>query len=263
MNRCKLVTVTVALAFSVGHPCLFAKDSNTVEVESILDRLEKKLTDNEGGALTFGEKLEPATRDSGIPKPATSYKYSRDAGASGDPSKNPGDESAGVIKSLSEAVAGLEVQVERLHSDVQKARLKVIEDARVDNFVQMDAEFRGGDKATLKAIVVKIDGIEVYRAADAGGLWLPSAKLPLFAGPVPPGAHKLVVEAGVIVREGGSAPVSGDITRSMDKEFEFAIPDGKERRAINILIDAPTRPDAKGTISMSNGLASDIGGVKL
>lgn len=259
----KSLLTSVALASGLTvTPVVFAKDSNTIEVESILDRLEKKLTDNESGGLTFNEKMEPATKDGKMPKASTAYNYQHDEGgkvAAGATS----DDSEAIIKGLSEAVAGLETQVERLHADVQKARLKVIEDARVDNFVQMDAEFRGIDKATLKSLVVKIDGVEVYRAADAGGLWMPSSKLPLFAGPVPPGSHKLSIDAAVMVREGGNVPVSADVTRRMEKDFEFSMPDGKERRAINILIDAPVRADAKGTITMGNVTGTGSDGVKL
>ncbi len=258
----KSLLTAVALSSLPGlTSAALAKDSNTIEVESILDRLEKKLTDNESGGLTFNEKMEPATKDGKMPKPSASYSFQHDeagrAGKTG--ASGPIDDSETIIKGLSDAVAGLETQVERLHADVQKARLKVIEDARVDNFVQMDAEFRGIDKATLRSLVVKIDGVEVYRAADAGGLWMPSSKLPLFAGPVPPGSHKLSIDAAVMVREGGNVPVSADVTRRMEKEFEFSMPDGKERRTINILIDAPVRADAKGSISMGNvtGTGSD------
>ena len=259
----KSLLTAVALSSLPGMtPAALAKDSNTIEVESILDRLEKKLTDNESGGLTFSEKMEPATKDGKMPKPSATYNFQRDeavkAGAA-----VPVDDSETIIKGLSDAVAGLETQVERLHADVQKARLKVIEDARVDNFVQMDAEFRGIDKATLRSLVVKIDGVEVYRAADAGGLWMPSSKLPLFAGPVPPGSHKLSIDAAVMVREGGNVPVSADVTRRMEKEFEFSMPDGKERRTINILIDAPVRADAKGSISMGNVTGTGSDEVKL
>jgi|GEM_PF-1418301 len=239
-----------------------SRESSTVEVESILERLEKKLIDNESGGLTFGEKMEPAAKDHSLPRPATSYSFPRDASAEGNQgeAKAGSDDPGASMKSLAEAVAGLEVQVERLHSDVQKARLKVIEDARFDNFVQIDADFRGMDKATLKSLTVKIDGVEVYRVSDAGGLWVPAAKLPLFSGPVPPGAHKLFVEANVLVNEGTSVPVSADISRRMEKEFEFAIPDGKDRKSIGLVIDAPQRAGSKGNITMNvsaGGAAGD------
>jgi hypothetical protein len=250
-----IVTSGIAMATGSAPAGKPSKEGGATEVESILDRLEKKLIDNEGGGLTFGEKMEPASGDHSIPKPGTTMKFTRD-GAAGEAKGAAGqtDEDPGVaMKGLAEAVAGLEVQVERLHADVQKARLKVIEDARYDNFVQIDAEFRGMDKATLKSLTVKIDGVEVYRASDAGGLWVPSSKLPLFSGPVPPGAHKLYVEAAVLVREGPNVPVSADITRRMDKEFEFSVPDGKDRKSIGITIDAPPRPGSKGNITMTGG----------
>lgn len=240
-----------------------ARDNKALEVESILDRLEKKLTDNEGGGLTFGERLEPATSENGIPKATNSYKFDKDAGAAATGTQG-GDDPEAVMKNLAEVVAGLEVQVERLHADVQKARLKVIEDSRFDSFVQIDGEFRGMETATLKGLVVKIDGVEVYRASDSGGLWVPTSKLPLYSGPVPPGTHKLSVEAGILVREGPQVPVSADVTRRLEKDFEFTIPDGKERRSVRIVIEAPARPDVKGNITMSSSSGTTGGdGVKL
>ena len=260
-----LMFAGVSVATDSGQASKRSRETSAQEVESILERLEKKLVDNESGGLTFGEKMEPVAKDHNIPKPATAYTFSRDAGAEANESgsKTGNDDPEAAMKSLADAVAGLEVQVERLHSDVQKARLKVIEDARFDNFVQIDADFRGMDKATLKSLTVKIDGVEVYRASDAGGLWVPSAKLPLFSGPVPPGAHKLFIEANVLVNEGAGMPVSADISRRMEKEFEFAIPDGKERKSIGLVIDAPQRTGSKGNITMNVSAGGAGDGVNL
>ena len=226
------------------------KDRNVDEVESILERLEKKLTDSETGGLTLDERMRPATSDSAIPKSGKSMKFDRDGSAPATGNDGAGEAST-MLRELSDAVASLETKVERLHSDIQKTRLKVIEDARVDNFVQIDAEFRGLERATVRSLVVNMDGIEIYRAAEGGGLWMPSTKLPLYGGPVPPGAHKLSVDATILVRENAQVPVSADVTRRISREFEFSIPDGKERRQMTVTVEAPAKADSKGSISLS------------
>ncbi|MEY4631971.1 MAG: hypothetical protein RIQ81_2091 [Pseudomonadota bacterium] len=228
-----------------------AKDKNISEVESILERLEKKLTDNESGGLTVDERMKPAARDNAIPQAGKSLKFSRDAG-SDTPRGNGGDsDSSAMLQELSAAVASLETKVERLHADIQKARLKVIEEARVDNFINIDAEFRGLERATVKSLAVSIDGVEVYKTTQAGGVWMPSNKVPLYAGPIPPGAHKLSVDATLTVKDNPAGPLASDVTRRVAREFEFSVPDGKERRQMQVIVDAPTKPDSKGSISLT------------
>ncbi len=229
------------------------KDRKVDDVESILERLEKKLTDSETGGLTFDERMKPATGDSSIPKSEKTMKFERDGSSEPGGSKLSDDagDSGAMLRELSDAVASLETKVERLHSDIQKARLKVIEDARVDNFVQIEAEFRGLDRATVRSLIVSMDGIEIYRASESGGLWMPSSKLPLYAGPVPPGVHKLSVDASLLVRENLQVPVSSDVTRQIVREFEFSIPDGKDRRQMTVTVEAPIKADSKGNISLS------------
>ena len=127
----------------------------------------------------------------------------------------------------------------------------MIEEARVDNFVNIDAEFRGLERSTVKSITVGIDGVEVYKTAQAGGVWMPSSKLPLYAGPVPPGAHKLSVDVTLTVKENPGGVLASDVTRRLTRDFEFSIPDGKERRQMQVIVEAPLKADSKGAISLS------------
>ena len=100
------------------------RDRNVAEVESILERLEKKLTDNESGGLTGDEQLKPASADKSIPQVARPMKFGRDAGATGSSGEGTNDESSAMLRELTGAVASLETKVERLHADIQKARLR-------------------------------------------------------------------------------------------------------------------------------------------
>ncbi|NBQ52537.1 MAG: hypothetical protein EBU49_03000, partial [Proteobacteria bacterium] len=78
MQMKSLLTLVALVSLPGLTPVVHAKDSNTIEVESILDRLEKKLTDNESGGLTFNEKIEPATKDGKMPKPSATYNFQHD-----------------------------------------------------------------------------------------------------------------------------------------------------------------------------------------
>lgn len=222
------------------------KASNQVDVESILDRLERKLIDNESGGLTFDESRKSKHPGRKIESPSTFYKYKGDAGHISE-----SDAVDGNIKQISEMIAGLDAQVERLEADIQKARLKVAEDARVDNFIDVEAIFDAPENVSLKSLRVEIDGVTVYSAKDAGGLWLKSGKIPLYSGPLPPGSHKLSINAGVGTRETSTVPVSGDSARKLSRDFVIRIPDGKEKRKVALFIHGPKASGVDGSISIS------------
>lgn len=218
-----------------------------IDVESILDRLEKRLVEDQDNRLTFEERAKKSSIDKKRASSSTRYNFSKDGGVTDQMNSN--DDAIGQI---SEIAAKLDGQIESLEGDLQKARLKVLEDARVDNFIDIKAQFSAPENVSLRRLTVKIDGITVYSIKDPAGLWLTAENIPLYAGPLPPGTHKLFVDAAIGTKELSAVPVYGDSSRTISREFEIRIPDGKEKRSVALVINGPKTVGGDGSISITD-----------
>jgi len=243
MKRTAAITTTLALAtLSVTVP-LVAKDDSLNSVDSVLDRLERRLLDQEADGLTFGERNEPPPPMQ--PKDETArYKYESDGTHSKDGRANAIRASTTEreqMSALNAAVTELETQVDQLASNVQKTKQAILDEASMDNFVAIEAELGETDAAAIKTLNIKLDGYPVYELQEASGLWLPSKAVPLYAGPLQPGAHRIDLEARIVVRHKQSLPMNGDVYRFINKSFEISVPGGTSNTRYVIAIKPPAK----------------------
>jgi hypothetical protein len=208
-----------------------AQDPELQKADSILDKLERSLLDQSPDSLSFGEKVKaktPPTTKSSVPV----YTYE---------STSPIESDAGSIdfKSLTRLISDLENQVDKLASSVQATKQKIVDDASIDNFITLEAGLTNSDHAAIKNISVRLDGYNVYAIDDASGLWMPSKHIPLYAGPLQPGTHRIDVEARVVMKHKKSLPLHNDVYRLVNKTFEVSVPGGSVNRTWRIEFEPP------------------------
>lgn len=146
---------------------------------------------------------------------------------------------------VAKQVAQLEIDTDDLASRVQKAKQTIFEEANVSNFVEIEARLPSGKEAALKTLEVKLDGFEIYALDDASGLWLPTAKFPVYAGPMQPGNHRVDLEARLVLRQKGNVAVNNDSYRMISKSFDIGVPDGSAERRWVIDIAVPDTAEGK------------------
>jgi len=205
-------------------------------VDSVLDRLEKRLLDQEADGLTFGERQnDPAflrTPEAAAPK--KTYRF-------GSTKIEATPKQAERLKDVGKLVAELEGQVEQLASSVQKTKQSVVDDAAIDNFVTLAAQLGDTDTATIKNLTVKLDGFDLYALSDSSGLWLPSKNLPIYAGPLQPGNHRVDLEVRLVMRQEQNLPLNGDIYRFINKSFDITVTGARSNARYIIAIKAPDK----------------------
>ena len=212
------------------------------KVDSVLDRLEKRILDEEGEGLTFGEKPMNSKDED---RPTIKVKMK------GEGSKTLGElPETKQMREIASGISELEVQIDQLTADVQRTRQKILEEARIDNIVLIETKINGADTASLKMLRAKLDGYVIYGVSEEGGLWIPARATPLFSGPLQPGSHRLDVEARIAIRESAKMPLNTDVSRYISQSFELRIPDGKQTTKYTVVIDPSTDGTGRATAKL-------------
>lgn len=207
------------------------------QVDNLLDRLEKRLLDGESDGLTFGEKLpQPPSAAGNEDATSASYKFEKDQVQA-----HTGEQEQ--LKGLSHLVADLEQQVDQLAANVQKTKQSILDEAAIDNFAAIDAALSDTDAAAIKSLTIKLDGYPIYELQEASSLWLPSKAVPLYAGPLQPGNHRLDLEARIALRQPKTLPLSSDVYRLINQTFDLTMPGGTVNRHWTITITPPETLD--------------------
>ena len=209
-----------------------AKDDDLGNVNSVLDRLERRIMDQEADGLTFEDKTRPpATLEP--TDPAARYKFENKGTINATTSERE------QMASLASAITELETQVDQLASNVQKTKQSILDESKVNNFIGIEAQLSETDAAAIKTLNIKLDGYPVYELQEASGLWLPSKAVPLYAGPLQPGKHRLDLEARIVMRHQSGMPMNGDVYRFINKSFEMTVSGGTTKSRYVITITPP------------------------
>jgi hypothetical protein len=215
----------------------FAQDGAVGHVDSILDRLEKRLLDQEADGLTFGERQsDPGFLKSSPEKTSKKFKFKGGKVEASTPDKDK-------LKAIDLLIKDLERQVDQLAGNVQKTKQTVVDEAAVNNYVSVDAELIETDRAAIKSLQIKLDGYDLYSLSDAAGMWLPSKSVPVYAGPLQPGAHRLDLEVRLVLRQNPELPLNGDVYRFISKSFTLKITGASSKSRFVIAIKPPEKLD--------------------
>lgn len=220
-------------------PRASAQDEAAVRVDTVLDRLEKRLLDQESDGLTFDEKNQTpfgkSSADSdGAPTHIEVTKKTKIESSTKERDS---------IKELGLAIAELDQQVDQFASGVQKTKQSILDEAHIDNFITVDAKMADTEVAAITALTVRVDGFVVYELKESSGLWMPSNLVPLYAGPLKPGNHRLDLEARIVMKPKKALPMNGDVYRFVNKSFDVTIPGGARAAKYLISILPPEKLD--------------------
>jgi hypothetical protein len=250
--------VTIAFAAVVNiTPAALANQQNTdkhaKKIETILDKLEKKLIDKETSPLTQEETTRDAIRkkatdNQNIPTP---YRYApkSPANINGTERQNKN------IQELQKKLNEYESRLEFLESDMRKLQSDLHENAVTDNVVSIQVRIEDHQETTLKTLAVSLDGNSVYSQIDPAGLWIPAKTIPLFYGPLTPGTHRIDLVTNIATKNKTKNYGAEWLHKTISKTFEFSVLEGQQRRAITLQISTSSDPDRQPAVTI---LEADI-----
>lgn len=208
-------------------------DAHAKQIESVLDRLEKRLIDKESSPLTQEENERAAVEESSNPnKKQPEQRYVPKAAASIKGQTQSGKNIMELQKKLNE----YDNRIEILESDMRRVRSNLNDAAVTDNVVSLQIKTDPKRPVTLKTLAAQLDGNTLYSQIDPAGLWIPSKMISLFYGPLKPGAHKLDITTTLATSPEDAASASTWKQKALTQSFEFNIPEGKQRKSITVEI---------------------------
>lgn len=231
MNKCLyLFSCIVIIVLCWSRDLLGIENYRLRKSESILDRLEQRLEDQERDPLNLeGE----GQRNDDRKDVKTRYRYEK--GITVTP-KLRGDSK---MTELGKAIDEMEAEVEQLSSSVQSVKHEIYQGSQIDNFIEIDTQITDTDRAYFRTIVTKLDGHTIYEMNESNDFWMPHNNIPLYAGPMQPGVHEIDFEARIVLKKPGKLPLSSKIYSIVKQTYKIDVSAGSEKKLWTILIDKP------------------------
>ncbi len=221
-------------------------DTQGKKIESVLDKLEKRLIDREASPFTEDEDLAIKSPKSKKDSPAKEYYQPKT------PGKIKGNTASGKnLQEVQKKINEYDSRIEILESDLRRLRAGVYEGSVTDNQVMLDVKTSKDAKYIIRTLTTKLDGNTLYNQLDPAGLWMPSREVPVFYGPLQPGDHRVDISATIAPLSPEGLEIPTWQHKSLQQSFSFNIPDGKIRKTVTIEIAEPktsgSHPVAKMT----------------
>ena len=218
----KLLFLTTLLC--IASPIIYGQRKSIQNVESILDKLEKRLLKKEREPVTFGKKNENDE--------TTKFEYK--------PTYiTPTVPDEGKLQGLKRAIDELDTEVERLSGEVQRTKQKILKSASINNMVEITTSIINTDSATFSSLDVELDGHNIYQLNQDSGLWMSRPSVPLYSGPLQPGKHTINFQARIVKKTKDNLPLNNDVFHLINQSFEINVPNEKFHKAWDIIIENP------------------------
>jgi hypothetical protein len=250
IHSAKILWMIIAtVAFAIEPRALAANDTSDAaakKVESVLDKLEKRLIDREGSPLTDEEDLSRATLKPAKGKaPTATYNAKNPAQIKG---QTPSGKN---LKEVQLKINDYDNKIEALESDLRKLRAGIYEGSATDNQIMLDVRTAKDSKFIIRTLATRLDGNTLFNQTDPAGLWMPSKEIPMFFGPLQPGEHRIDITATIapLTIDGLELPTWKH--KSIQQSFSFTVGDGKIRKEISIEIEAPKNDGAQPTAKLT------------
>ena len=196
------------------------------EVESMIDRLEKKIMQQEIGNMLPDKSLRqsPGKSDTSYQYPVTTIE--------------PPPSAKTDYSQIEEALERIESEVIQLSADVEEMKSKVERQTDFDSFIEVVAELENPDRSHIRELSIQINDYEVFSLNPEVGLWSARKQLPLFSGPLPSGKHLVKLSARVVVTDRGELPIASNVFQVYHQTFNIDVSASKTKKGYRIKFPA-------------------------
>lgn len=245
MNHTYLLRLIIYISIPLTWANSALAQKGIKEAESILDRLEKRLLDQEYESLKFDDPKVERKKKNNIVKKQFKFNSNRVI----QPRKSRNDQQ---FDKLEMAVYELEIEVEQLTADIQEAKRYILENAKLDNYVEITTELKETDKTIIRSLSAKLDNYTIYKIDETTGFWVSSANIPLYSGPLSPGKHTLIFQARVARRVDNNLPINNDTYHVIKEKYELVVPADKTRKKWSIVIESPQKTNFQAKAKLNS-----------
>lgn len=226
------------ISVSASNPGPRRSESN----ESVLDRLERKLMEQEAATLRI---TAPPTVDKKSKGPVQRFDMPASVLAAPLPHESGFDSVAKDLRDLEQDTDELSGQVEKLKADFLAM-------AEKGNFVEIKIVVEDPDAIVLRSMALSIDKHSVYETQDREGQWLPAPEILLYAGPLEPGTHELNLKGRVVRRYGSNVPIDQNLYHAYDQNIQLLVPAGNYRQGYRLKLVKPEKQNIHAQAVLEN-----------
>ncbi|MBC7658833.1 MAG: hypothetical protein H7249_03915 [Chitinophagaceae bacterium] len=216
-----------------------AADSNVQAMDSVLDRLEKKLMEQEAASL----HIDPIPSG----KKTTQNVRLQQSHVEG---RLPGFDD---FKGLETQIAQLEKEADELSGQIETLKGDLLSQASKGSLIEIAAVVEDPDLTAIRELNFYLDGNKIY--SMDGGEWAPSPEIPFFLGPLEPGEHTLKLEARTARRLEKSLPLDQNLYHRYDQDFKIQVQPGVYHKGYHLKL---VRPEQQNTRAQASLEAYDI-----
>lgn len=215
---------------------LLAADSSIQAMDSVLDRLEHKLMEQEASSLKI-EPINPSPKaDQKIRVPASKFE-----------GRLPGsDDFAGLEKQI----AGLEKEADELSGQIESMKGELLNQATKGSLIEITAAIEDPDLTSIRELTFFLDGTKIY--SMDGGEWTPSPEVPFFLGPLEAGEHTLKLEARTIRRREKTLPLDQNLYHRYDQSFKIQVQAGVYHQGYRMHLVRPEQQNTRAQASLES-----------
>ncbi len=224
----KLLIILISLQLS--HIAMAANKSEIDTSDNMLDRLERKLLEQEAATL----RIQAPPRTPAQTKPEKKLRIPAQTVSGSMPSS---DDFAPIDRKLEE----IENQVEDLSQRVEKLQSTIMEKSEKGSLVEIQVSLDEPDTTALRELTVTIDQHVIYQLGKDINPWIPTSQIMVFTGPLEPGKHTLELKALTLRRYSDKLPLDSKLFHTYAQELKIDIPSGQFRRGFKLKLAKPEK----------------------
>lgn len=218
----------------VSQASAFAADTNIQAMDSVLDRLERKLMEQEASQL----KIEPINES---PKAQQNVRLPKGSIEG----RQPGFDD---FATLEKQIASLEKEADELTGQLEASKAELLDKSTKGSLVEINAMIEDPDLTSIRELSLSIDGKKIY--AMEGGDWTPSPEIPFFIGPLAPGEHQLELSARTVRRREKSLPLDQNLTHRYEQTFKINVAPGVFHKGYRMRLVRPEQQNTRASASL-------------
>lgn len=227
-----------------GFLCVGASAPKRSEsTESILDRLERKLMEQEAATLRITAPPVSASKNNKAPV----QRFDMPASVMAAPLPH----EAG-FDSIAKDLRELEQDADELSGQVEKLKADFLAMADKGNFVEIKLVIEDPNAMVVRTIALTIDKHPVYETQDREGQWIPGPEVLLYAGPMEPGTHELNLKGRIVRRYESNVPLDQNLYHAYDQNLQVVVPTGAFRQGYRLKLAKPEKQNIHAQAVLEN-----------
>jgi hypothetical protein len=237
MRKLPALLITSFLCVGASAP------KRSESTESILDRLERKLMEQEAATLRI--TAPPVSASKNNKAPVQRFDMPASIMAAPLPHEAGFD---GIAKELRE----LEQDADELSGQVEKLKADFLAMADKGNFVEIKLVIEDPNAMVVRTMALTIDKHPVYETQDREGQWIPGPEVLLYAGPMEPGTHELNLKGRIVRRYESNVPLDQNLYHAYDQNLQVVVPTGAFRQGYRLKLAKPEKQNIHAQAVLEN-----------